>query len=140
MSAIIVIDVGTTSIRGVLYDAGGRVLTINQHPNSPQYLPDGRVEQVPATWLSCLHKILTHCAGHAHNENIDIEGIALTSQRSSVIPVDRGGEAIYHAIMWQDKRADSLCRTMESHVPRVFARTGAKISPVFSAPKIRWLQ
>jgi sugar (pentulose or hexulose) kinase len=101
---IITIDIGTTSMRAILFDAGGRQLALAREDNPPAYYPDGRVEQAAATWEGILVRILSACAGEARVRGLAVEGIALTSQRSSVIPVDREGQPLRPAIMWQDQR------------------------------------
>lgn len=139
MVAIIVLDVGTTSIRGILYSSEGKVLTVDQHINPPRYEADGRAEQDPSSWQTYMYIILSRCAGFAAEEGIGIEGIAMTASRSSIIPVDRDGNYLRHAIMWQDRRAETQCRSLEKEVSRIYTITGSRLSPVFSAPKIRWI-
>ncbi|MDA8427353.1 MAG: FGGY family carbohydrate kinase, partial [Treponema sp.] len=67
-------------------------------------------------------------------------GLALASQRSSVIPVDESGEALHPAIMWQDQRTESICRELGERQSSVYRKTGLRISPVFSAVKMTWLR
>ena len=66
--------------------------------------------------------------------------MALTAQRSSVIPVNRDGVPLHPAIMWQDRRCAALAQAMDEHNALVYGRTGLKISPVFSALKMTWLR
>ena len=44
---ILVIDVGTSSIRGVLFGAAGKPLFVHQIPYQPDFLDGGWVEQDP---------------------------------------------------------------------------------------------
>ncbi len=140
MKAIVTIDVGTTSMRAILYDAGGRALACDQRENAPDMFDDGRVEQDPAAWAALLREVLKTCAAAAVDAKVEIAGIALTAQRSSLIPVDREGEPLHPAIMWQDRRTAGLAEAMERFNPLVYGKTGLKISPVFSALKMTWLR
>jgi sugar (pentulose or hexulose) kinase len=140
IKTIITIDIGTTSIRGILFDPRGRALHIEQQHNPPEYHTDGRVEQDPKVWPRGLLSLLSGCASKAAETGAKVAGVVLTSQRSSVIPVDEGGTPFRPAIMWQDKRTADLCKSLQAEEPEVFRRTGLRISPVFSAPKMRWIR
>lgn len=140
MQGIITVDIGTTSMRAILYDADAHVVHVHQRENMPEYFCDGRVEQDPAAWSSVLLDVLTGCARAANHHSIEPLCIAVTAQRSSVIPVDGDGIPLHPAIMWQDRRTAELAQAMEADNPRVYQRTGLKISPVFSALKMTWLR
>lgn len=140
MKAIITIDIGTTSMRAIVYDAGGHALHVEQRDNMPQFFPDGRVEQDPAAWQTILCDVLKACAGHAAREGRAPLCVAVTAQRSSLIAVDAAGRALHPAIMWQDRRTAALAQAMQAHDPLVYRKTGLKISPVFSALKMTWLR
>lgn len=139
-SAILAIDTGTTSIRGVLFDTKGTTIGMVQVDNPPAYFPDGRVEQDPLAWRVALMHILKVCAATAQQASYTVAAIALTSQRSSVIAVSKDGDPIFPAIMWQDVRTSPLCTAMAESKAFVYARTGLPIFPVFSAIKMKWLK
>ncbi|MEI6732597.1 MAG: FGGY-family carbohydrate kinase [Comamonadaceae bacterium] len=140
MKAIITVDIGTTSSRASLYDACGRVLHMAQQENLPVFFDDGRVEQDSLQWQEVLLTTLKSCAQAARSAGLDPLGIAVTASRSSVIPVDKTGLALHPAIMWQDRRSADMAQAMSESNPLVYGKTGLKISPVFSAIKMRWLR
>ena len=140
MNGIITVDIGTTSMRAILYDTDGRPLHIDQRENIPQFFDDGRVEQDPAAWQTIIGAVLGSCAQAATANGVTPLGVALTAQRSSVIPVDREGTPLHPAIMWQDRRCAALAQAMDEYNPLVYGKTGLKISPVFSALKMTWLR
>ena len=131
---ILVMDVGTSSMRGTLLD-GASVLYHEQIFYSPDYRGDGIVEQDPKDWLSAAEKL---CAAAVQAAAVD--AVALTSQRSSVIPAGRAGEPLTPAIMWQDTRNRVLCRDMAAQEERVRALSGTGINTVFSGGKMAWLR
>ena len=139
MKGIITVDIGTTSMRGVLYDANGHLVYMDQRENVPTYFPDGRVEQDARAWQTILPAVLKACAVAAAERSVEPVCIAVTAQRSSLIPIDAGGMPLHPAIMWQDRRTADLAQEMSEHNPRVYGKTGLKISPVFSAIKMTWL-
>ncbi len=139
-SGIITVDIGTTSMRAILFDENGINRAVSQRENPPIYYSDGRVEQDARTWEGILAEVLSGCARAALSAHLKISALSLTAQRSSVIPVDREGRPLHPAVMWQDLRTQSLCGGMRGDSPEVYRRTGLKISPVFSAIKMRWFR
>ncbi len=140
MKGIITVDIGTTSTRGMLYDANGHLIHMDQQETLPTYFPDGRVEQDATVWQKVLPAALKACAGAAREKDIETVCIAVTAQRSSLIPIDAGGMPLHPAIMWQDRRTADLAQAMGEHNALVYSKTGLKISPVFSAVKMTWLR
>ncbi len=137
---IITVDIGTSSLRAVLFNERGRVLAVSRRDNPPDFLEGGRVQQNSDTWRTLVPEVLKDCAEHAGRLGTKVTALALTAQRSSVIPVDAQGKALYPAIMWQDTRTEGLCTRMAASHGLVYGRTGLRISPVFSAVKMTWLK
>jgi len=140
MKGVITVDIGTTSMRAVLYDADSHMIHMDQKENIPDYFNDGRVEQDASAWTKILPEVLSSCAAAARDRGIEPTCIAVTAQRSSVIPLDNDGTPLHPAIMWQDRRTAELAQTMNDHNRFVYGKTGLKISPVFSAIKMTWLR
>lgn len=137
---VITVDIGTTSMRAMLFDAGGHILHVHQCETVPQSFNDGRVEQDPALWPTTLCAVLKSCHDAAVTRQVLPQCISVTAQRSSVIALDADAQPLFPAIMWQDRRTADLAREMEDCNRLVFGRTGLKISPIFSAIKMRWLR
>ena len=140
MDAIITVDVGTTSMRAILYDSAGKAVSIYQRDNPPDYHDDGRVEQAPEAWSGILVDALKDCAAKAREHGLVPRCISVTAQRSSVIPVDVSGVPLHPAIMWQDRRTAAMVQAMDDCNAQVYGKTGLKISPVFSAIKMTWFR
>jgi len=137
---ILIIDAGTTSIRGILYDKEGNAAFISQHHSSPQFLPDGRVEQNPLIWKQLLETALKEAVEHLDQHHLSLEAIGLTAFRSPVFPIDKNGTPLLPAIMWQDKRTDCLLERFSSHNLDIYMRSGLPVSSVFSAIKMYWIK
>ena len=137
---VITVDIGTTSMRAMLFDADGHILHVHQCETVPQSFNDGRVEQDPAIWPTTLCTVLKSCHDAAAPKAVLPQCISVTAQRSSVIALDADAQPLFPAIMWQDRRTADLAREMEDCNRLVFGRTGLKISPIFSAIKMRWLR
>jgi glycerol kinase len=74
--------------------------------------------------------------------NAEITGVALSTQRESVIGWRASSAApVGPVIGWQDRRTAVWCSAAlnEQDGQLVTTRTGLRIDPMFSAPKMRWL-
>ena len=140
MKAVITVDIGTTSLRAIVYDEGGRALHLDQRHNPPSYLDNGRVEQDPASWHTQVLAVLRSAGQVARDRGVEPVCISVTAQRSSLIAVDVAGRPLHPAILWQDTRGAALAQAMAGDSAAVYRRTGMKISPVFSAIKMVWLR
>ena len=71
-----------------------------------------------------------------------VAAVIVTSQRATVIPVDKYGKCLRPAILWQDNRSIPQCdRIRETVGPtEIYKRTGLKVNPCFSLPKILWIK
>ena len=132
---ILVLDVGTSSMRGTLLDECARTRFAAQVRYHPDFLENGWAEQDPADWESAMIRL---CREAAEQEQVD--AVAITSQRSSVIPVDRAGRPLRPAIMWQDTRNRALCEQLKSENDWVFRRCGSRINTVYSGGKMAWFR
>ncbi len=135
MEAILSLDIGTTSMRGVLFSLTGEVISLSQKHTSPVFLPDGRVEQEPECWKQALYDIFEEIAS---GNTARIIGVSVTAFRSPVFPITVEGVPLAPAIMWQDRRTDTLCESLKEHEDRVFRKSGLKITSVFSGVKMMW--
>lgn len=139
---IITIDVGTSSMKSTLYDAHGNLLKVFAHEYYSEYPQEGYVEQNPLTWMIALEDVLTKMGHYCFDNNIELSAISVTSQRSSMIPVDKTGTPLMNAIMWQDKRTADICEDLiETYgLDYFYKKTGLRINPYFVLPKILWLR
>lgn len=139
---ILAIDQGTTSSRAILFDEkGARIGQAQQE--FPQIFPnDGWVEHNPEDiWSSTI----AVCRSVLEDTGIDAKSVAsigITNQRETTILWDtETGEAIYNAIVWQDRRTSEFCQSLhdQGYSDMVQEKTGLLIDPYFSATKIRWV-
>ena len=75
---------------------------------------------------------------------IEVAGVALSTQRESMLIWRRStGEPLGSLLGWQDRRTADWCTNVlgtDAAAGRsVSDRTGLRIDPMFSAPKLRWL-
>ena len=136
--SILVLDIGTTSMRGILYEKNGNKIALSRRENHLVFLGDSLIEEDPQEFadntLAIIHELLRdYPSDH-------IEAVAITSQRSSIIPVDVSGHPLLPTIMWQDTRNRSICNELSVYNARLFQLTGAEVSTVFSGSKMTWVR
>lgn len=137
---ILAIDQGTTNSKAALISPDGRLVasgTARVGVSSPRA---GWIEQdAERIWTSVL-EAMAACLENA--PNAEIAGVALSTQRESVVGWRAGSVApLGPVIGWQDRRTAAWCSEAlnERDEQLVKTRTGLRIDPMFSAPKMRWL-
>lgn len=142
MEHILVLDVGTSSLKAMLYDITGKLLNRASHEYHSDFFSNNHVEQNPLTWQDSLIITLKKSGNFIRDNNLSIDAIVVTSQRASVIPVDSAGETLHPAIMWQDRRSMAQCDQLlgELGLEEIYRRTGLRANPYFSVPKMMWLK
>ncbi|MDO4566844.1 MAG: FGGY family carbohydrate kinase [Oscillospiraceae bacterium] len=143
MKYIIGVDVGTQSLRSGVLSQEGEFLFVASREYSPDFGEGNRAEQRTESWREALFETLEEVGVYlAWNPKIEPECIAVTSQRASVIPVDRDGEPLYPALMWQDKRATRECDEIAAKIApeELYRQCGLRLDPYFSLPKMLWLK
>lgn len=102
---IIAIDSGTQSIRAVLFDQHGTQLAIEQADYDPYFsLEPGWTEQHTEDYWDKLCRVTRGLMDQIDVDPSRIAGIGMTSQRNTVIPMDKEGNALRPAIVWLDQR------------------------------------
>lgn len=101
---ILGIDLGTTSLKGVLYDRDGELLG-TCGTTYPTYRPaEGRVEQDAWDWMIALWKVADQLMDG--RSPADLAAIAICSQVNTYVCVDAEGTPLAPAVVWQDVRAE----------------------------------
>ena len=141
MKHFIIIDTGSSSMRGLLMDSEGQILETKQLTYQMDVKDSDQVEQDSGVFRDCFYQILRDLNAVCIREGITVSALSFTSQRSSVLPVDKEGIPLSPILMWYDKRSSLLCDELnETHPDTLYSISGMKASPVFSAPKMRWFR
>lgn len=136
---ILVIDVGTSSVRGIILNHEGMIEKSIQYEYCVRALDGETAVQDPEIILNYVFQIVSLSGEWLRETKNRIEAISVTGQRSSVIPVTEEGKALVAAISWQDRRSGSICSSFKEQWERIYQIAGMKLSPVFSAPKMIYL-
>ncbi len=128
MEHILVVDVGTSSLKAMLYDRAGKLLNRASQEYHSEFTENNYVEQSSFTWKSALLSSLKQTGEFLNARGIGVEAIAVTSQRASVIPIDGVGRAFA-------QRHHVAGQTQPAAVRRIAAANGSAgyLSPHRSA-------
>lgn len=102
---ILSIDAGTQSIRAVLIDLNGNIREIVKIPIEPYYsVQPGWAEQDPEYFWKMLCKACRRLFRTSKIPRAVLRGVTLTTQRDTMINLDRDGRPLRPAIVWLDRR------------------------------------
>ena len=102
MDCLLGIDVGSTSMKALVYDLDGNVISRGSHPtesiaNDPDH-PNWQVYLPDHIWdgiASAIHDAVSNIGPHYH-----IAAAAVTGLGADAVPLDESGEAVYPFINW----------------------------------------
>lgn len=129
---ILCIDIGTTSMRGILYNELGSIKGAKSIL-TPLIFDHDHIEQKPETYISGLLDICDFIQRYG-----EVDAISVTCMRSVVTLVDRRGEPLMNFIMWQDTRNKDVCERLKEYDDIVYQHTGAAVNAVFTGSKLAW--
>jgi sugar (pentulose or hexulose) kinase len=120
------LDLGTQSVRAVLTDSKGRVLSRATRPLT-SHREGVRHEQDPQSWLTAVDAVLAEVG----TDNVD--GIAICSTSGTFLLTDRSGRPVTPALMYDDARATARRDEIVEADP---ARWSTSMQPTWALPKI----
>ncbi len=102
---ILAIDMGTQSVRALLFDLEGNLVCKSQVHIEPYFSKEpGWAEQKPGYFWENLCQACQELWEKTDVPKDAIAGVALTCQRATMINVDEAGEPLRPAIVWLDQR------------------------------------
>jgi len=142
MSCVLAIDQSTSSTKAVLFDAQGGVIDKAARDHPQIYPQPGWVEHdAELLYANTLAALGTLAARQAH-QLAHCACLSISNQRETFVVFEREtGRPLHHAIVWQCRRGDDVCRRLahDGHAEYITARTGLPLDSYFPAPKLTWL-
>ncbi len=142
MTYILSIDQGTTSSRGIIFDADMKIVATDQEEFKQHFPKSGWVEHDPADLWNTTVSTAKGAIAKAGIKPRDVAAIGITNQRETTIIWDKTtGEPIHNAIVWQDRRTADFCAELrrEGFEAEITSRTGLLADPYFSGTKVRYI-
>jgi len=139
---LLALDQGTSSSRSIVFDGQGRIVAMAQREFRQIYPQPGWVEhdadEIWQTQLATAREALAQ----ARLDAGAVAAIGITNQRETTVLWNRRtGLPVHHAIVWQDRRAESTCAALraDGRAALIQQKTGLLIDAYFSGSKLKWL-
>ena len=142
MSYLIGIDVSTTATKALLIDSQGNVIATaaSEYPfETPRPLWS---EQDPQLWWNGAVQSIRDLLHKTQINPAQILGIGLTGQMHGLVLLDKAGNVLRPAILWNDQRTANECDEIRQEIGRsaLIQETGNDALTGFTAPKIVWVR
>lgn len=134
------IDIGTSSVKALLIDSGGRVIKTSVPEYSFQTPKPLWAEADPLDWWEATQQAIKELLLKVQSS--EIAGIGLTGQMHGMVAMNKEGSVLRPCIMWNDQRSHLECDEITERVgqKKILSITGNPVLPGFTAPKILWTQ
>lgn len=142
MTYLMGIDLGSTSLKAVIYDLGGNVVARSSRPTEKRIPPDH------PEWVIWEPEEIWGGAAAAAKEAIsalkdphDVKGVAVTGMGVDAVPMDEKGQWLYPFISWHDPRTVPQQQWWIDNIgnERTFKAGGWPAWAINTALRIRWI-
>lgn len=132
------LDIGTSGVKALVIDHDQKVVAETNAPLSVSRPSPNWSEQDPKDWLTacdtCMSELSTK--GVAMGQVI---AIGLSGQMHGATTLDKSGQVIRPAILWNDTRSHLEAAEMDAD-PLFRDVSGNVVFPGFTAPKLAWMK
>ncbi|MDA3780243.1 MAG: FGGY-family carbohydrate kinase [Bacteroidales bacterium] len=126
---ILVIDAGTQSIRAVIIDLKGNICDIEKTTIEAYFsIEPGYAEQNPEYFWEKLCNTTKSLFARTKIDIKKIKGLSITSQRGTVINLDKNGKSLRPAILWLDQRKAKV-----ENWPKGISKQGLKLINLYES-------
>ncbi len=102
---LLALDVGTQSVRALLFDPRGALVAMGRVAVEPYVSPQpGWAEQDPEIWWSAIGEACRRLWADPAARPDSVAGVSLTTQRVTIVVADEDGRPLRPAIVWLDQR------------------------------------
>lgn len=142
MTYFLGIDISTTSAKAVIIDESGKVYAIGSAPQPISQPKPLWSEQNPHEWWDGVVTAVRAALSEANISGDQIASVGLTGQMHGLVMLDKHGEILRPAILWNDQRTQAQCDQITEKLgfERLIELTGNRALTGFTAPKILWVR
>ncbi|AYN38279.1 carbohydrate kinase [Streptomyces dangxiongensis] len=135
---VLAVDQGTSGTKALVVCPERGVLGTGFAEVRPRYLPGGLVEVDPAGLYDSVVDAGRRALAEAGE---DVVALGLANQGETVLAWDPAtGRPLTDALVWQDRRAETVCAGLAAHADELRRLTGLPLDPYFAAPKMAWIR
>lgn len=141
MRHVVGIDVSTTATKALLIDERGAVIATAASSYDYDVPRPMWTEQDPHLWWVAAVDALRGMLDSSSVSASEIDAVGLTGQMHGSVLIDRQGEVVRPAILWNDQRTAVECDEIRRRIgrDRLIQVTGNDALTGFTAPKLLWV-
>lgn len=142
MKYVIGIDLGTSSLKTILFDQKGNKIAAASQEYPMSQPQNGWAEQNPEDWFQAAVKTLRQIAAESKISKESIVSIGISGQMHGLVMLNREGKVLRPCILWCDQRTESECQELTNLVgkERLIELTANPALTGFTASKILWVR
>ena len=141
MPHVLGIDLGTTSLKGLVVDKQGQLVAQAQVSYETQHPQLGYSEQNPAVWTDAMEEVMEQLIRSFPNLASSLEAISFSGQMHSLVMLDHKGQVLHPAILWNDGRTHEECQILEHTLGERLIDISKNVAlPGFTLPKLLWVK
>ncbi|MFJ4322610.1 FGGY family carbohydrate kinase [Streptomyces tricolor] len=135
---VLAVDQGTSGTKALVVCPERGVLGSGFAEVRPRHLPGGLVEVDPEQLYASVLDAGRQALAEAGE---DVVALGLANQGETVLAWDPAtGRPLTDALVWQDRRAETVCAELAPHAEELRQLTGLPLDPYFAAPKMAWIR
>ena len=137
------LDIGTSSVRAVLFDRNGMQKYIASTEYSLITTMDGRAEIDADLVFDCTVKVIGECVDKAGIGRNSLTGIGISCHMHSFMLVDGEGKPLTRMMTWADNRSMGEAELIAKNydVGDLYNRTGCRVQhPMYPVSKVLWFK
>jgi gluconokinase len=138
---VIGLDIGTTSVKAVVFNLSGNVIAETEKMIKSYYPQQGWVEQNPCEIEVSAVQAVRDVIEAANIQKNELVTIGFSSAMHSLICVNQYGEPLSQALIWADGRSsDQAEKLMQTEGIKTYSKTGMPIHPMSPLVKLLWMK
>ncbi len=134
------IDIGTTTVKCILFRDGARVVAEAGKEYDTLLPKPSWAQQNPDDWWEAVVESIQTILSRSSVKPEAIKVISVSSQAPAVLPMSREGKPLYGALIWMDRRSTQECEIIKDKIgeKRVFEITGNRLDTYFTLTELMW--
>jgi len=141
MDYVLGIDLGTSSLKGVLVTKSGMVAA-QKSCEYPLYAPkSGYKEQNPDDWIKAAEQVILELLSDVPDMKEGLAGISFSGQMHTLVLLDHHQKPLRPAILWNDVRTSKECNEIMAKSKKVMlGKAKNRALEGFTFPKLLWVK
>lgn len=135
-------DLGTSSLKAVLFDENFQSVNTVQIEYDLYQPKNGWSEQNPSDWINAVDKVFEEFQKQSPQELSNLISIGLTGQMHGLVMLDESNQVIRPAILWNDQRTDKEVEEMNNVMgpEKIISITANPAITGFTLAKLLWVK